>query len=1015
MPSNAPSQTLAAIIASQSHLPVTQLFHQGEIVGKGAFGSVHKGTHIATGSVVALKIINLDIADDDVEAIQKEVALLSQLRGGESSNITQYYGCWLDGPRVWIVMDFASGGSVRTLMKAAPNGTLEERYTAIIVREVLVALSFLHRSGVIHRDVKAANILVTAPGRAILCDFGVSALLATTQSKRTTMVGTPYWMAPEVISGSLYDVKADIWSLGITIYEMMMKTPPHADQEPMRAFMLITTGAPPKLPESVGSKEIKDFMAMCLKELATDRLSADELAKSKWIKSVSKIPVTTLRELITRYDSWVKQGGTRDSIIPDGVNDVIMNEELDTVPASWEFDTIRAHHLSDSNASEAIPTPISATPSSSYQAPRSLRMLFEDSSIPPSLPDSFLRNNLGSSRARGVGISPAESNPSSTPLAASAPTPSFLVAPTSGGTIDLDLTVVRPSTTRRQESVDDLQTARQPNFAFPRLTGSRSENVEDDTGDLTVKVPSNAKRTRRQHSPTTSATGNLRRSPSPLASTPPNMSSSVPTSVGYKELRTQKGVTDISAPSTTPSVSSSTFTGSSVGMNVAATTSTDSLPTSHIQSTLATASGMLPSTRGNSDTPPRPGTANSAYASGDDNSPRNAQQRGRRHLGSNASPITFQFPPLATGKVGAASSPPLTQGLSSSRPNTPASKDSSGGGSLKETSVFTGPASFKFGGGGGLSSSFREANLSLESLTPPKPFMGNHHPASRSVDTPYSQRSRDRDPLKVGANAMGTDLVSSPPFLRKNSSSAINSREKLGESDSDATSSHISPSTSGLSGRRLPSRAPVLKRQASAEVGLGVRGLGLRSGGLKDALQLSAPDHTIIASGELLPPSPSTPLTHSISHRTLAQNPTSMDTSTNNGVTPSSSDRLLVGQAATTTMHPTVTTIHSSNLSHSGPIYGPSIRPLDYSALLTSDDVHAELARSVEELSTWLNVVENGLNTVLEKLVKEKDYNSHLLDETEEEKEGLVDSGGFAVSDVNYSGISEQLDGHGIE
>lgn len=116
MPPNASSASLLNALAGQSHLPVTQLFHKGEVVGKGAYGSVHRGIHIGSGAVVALKIINLDIADDDVEAIQKEVALLSQLRGGETTNVTQYYGCWLDGPRVWIVMDFASGGSVRTLV-----------------------------------------------------------------------------------------------------------------------------------------------------------------------------------------------------------------------------------------------------------------------------------------------------------------------------------------------------------------------------------------------------------------------------------------------------------------------------------------------------------------------------------------------------------------------------------------------------------------------------------------------------------------------------------------------------------------------------------------------------------------------------------------------------------------------------------------------------------------------------------------------------------------------------------
>lgn len=246
----------------------TQLYRKLEIVGKGAYGSVHRGIHIPTGDVVALKIINLDTADDDVEDIQREVALLSQLRGPGTNNITKYYGCHLDGPRVWIVMDFASGGSVRTLMKATKANVVEERYSVIIVRELLVALAYLHKSGVIHRDIKAANILVTEQGRVLLCDFGVSALLATTQSKRTTFVGTPYWMAPEVItSGSLYDSKADVWSLGVTLYEMATGSPPHSNQGEMRVLALIPTTKPPRLADHEGSKDMRDFIAMCLKEL----------------------------------------------------------------------------------------------------------------------------------------------------------------------------------------------------------------------------------------------------------------------------------------------------------------------------------------------------------------------------------------------------------------------------------------------------------------------------------------------------------------------------------------------------------------------------------------------------------------------------------------------------------------------------------------------------------------------------------------------------------------------------
>lgn len=143
-------------MSGTSPVPVTQLYERKEIVGKGAYGSVHRGVHLPTGRVVAIKIINLDTADDDVEDIQREVAMLTQLRGGEQNNITKYYGCYLDGARVWIVMDFASGGSVRTLMKACPGGIIDGKYVVVIVRETLVALAYLHRNNVIHRDIKGA-------------------------------------------------------------------------------------------------------------------------------------------------------------------------------------------------------------------------------------------------------------------------------------------------------------------------------------------------------------------------------------------------------------------------------------------------------------------------------------------------------------------------------------------------------------------------------------------------------------------------------------------------------------------------------------------------------------------------------------------------------------------------------------------------------------------------------------------------------------------------------------------
>lgn len=258
-------QILHRLSCMASQPDVHQLYKRLETIGKGAYGSVHKGIEVATGNVVALKIINLDTADDDVGDIQSEVALLTHLR--DAVNITKYYGCYLDGPRVWIVMEYASGGSVRTLMKACPNGIVQEKYIVVIIRELLLALSYLHKSGVIHRDIKAANVLITALGKVMLCDFGVSALLVTNQSKRNTLVGTPYWMAPEVAQPiPAYDTKADIWSLGITIYEMVTGSPPHSNLDGLKVVQLIPRTKPPRLAENHGSRDLRDFVASCLRE-----------------------------------------------------------------------------------------------------------------------------------------------------------------------------------------------------------------------------------------------------------------------------------------------------------------------------------------------------------------------------------------------------------------------------------------------------------------------------------------------------------------------------------------------------------------------------------------------------------------------------------------------------------------------------------------------------------------------------------------------------------------------------
>ncbi|KAF7361966.1 STE/STE20/YSK protein kinase [Mycena venus] len=368
-------------------LSVHQLYKRLETVGKGAYGSVHKGVDRA-GNIVALKIINLDIESDDVGDIQREVALLTQLR--DAPNITKYFGCYMDGPRVWIVMEFAQSGSALALMKASKDGCLEEKYVNVIIREVLIALSYLHKVPVIHRDIKAANVLVTATAKVMICDFGVSALLTTAGSKRNTMTGTPYWMAPEVVQTvPAYDTKADIWSLGIMIYEMIKGSPPHSNLEPFKVMDLIPRVKPPRLLDSEGSKDMRDFMSFCLKESPSERLPAEELAKTKWIKSISKVPTSILQDVIRRLE----QAGRRASLAEPldwEADEERELQQLGTNPEDenpWEFDTVRqsTYLYQDPELGNlevgSLQTQATIRPPAA-PLPPSLRSLFDDDAAP---------------------------------------------------------------------------------------------------------------------------------------------------------------------------------------------------------------------------------------------------------------------------------------------------------------------------------------------------------------------------------------------------------------------------------------------------------------------------------------------------------------------------------------------------------------------------------------------------------------------------------------------------------
>ncbi|XP_065360488.1 serine/threonine-protein kinase mig-15 isoform X3 [Calliphora vicina] len=291
-------QQLASVNCSLDDIDLAALrdpagiFELIEVVGNGTYGQVYKGRHTKTGQLAAIKV--MDVTEDEEEEIKLEINVLKKY--SNHRNIATYYGAFIKksppgkDDQLWLVMEYCGAGSVTDLVKSTKGQSLKEEWIAYICREILRGLAYLHSNKVIHRDIKGQNVLLTDNAEVKLVDFGVSAQLDRTIGRRNTFIGTPYWMAPEVIAcdenpEATYDNRSDLWSLGITALEMAESQPPLCDLHPMRALFLIPRNSPPRLKSNrKWSKKFQSFIDTVLVKDYHQRPYTEQLLKHAFIK-----------------------------------------------------------------------------------------------------------------------------------------------------------------------------------------------------------------------------------------------------------------------------------------------------------------------------------------------------------------------------------------------------------------------------------------------------------------------------------------------------------------------------------------------------------------------------------------------------------------------------------------------------------------------------------------------------------------------------------------------------------
>eukprot|EP01059_Diplonema_ambulator_P028116 TRINITY_DN46831_c0_g1_i1.p1 TRINITY_DN46831_c0_g1~~TRINITY_DN46831_c0_g1_i1.p1 ORF type:complete len:483 (+),score=84.26 TRINITY_DN46831_c0_g1_i1:36-1451(+) len=264
-------------------------------IDSGSQGEVYRAVD-ASGTPVALKKINIKQATD-IATLENEISLMQTCRHG---NVVQYRSCYRKGRAIWIAMELMDGGKLTNVL--SPDNRFTEPQVAYIMKEILKGLRHLHKGGVVHRDIKSDNILLNKSGEIKLTDFGFSAFVSSGDvSKRRTLVGTPYWMAPEVVDAKPYDYAADIWSLGILGFEICDGQPPNIDMHPMRAMKLTSKREAPKLKSRTEwSVECIAFMESMLRKEPSSRPTAKQLLAHPFLNRGEGVDPTFLKDAIDK-------------------------------------------------------------------------------------------------------------------------------------------------------------------------------------------------------------------------------------------------------------------------------------------------------------------------------------------------------------------------------------------------------------------------------------------------------------------------------------------------------------------------------------------------------------------------------------------------------------------------------------------------------------------------------------------------------------------------------------------